>query len=83
MEVAAPILKNTALHDSISQALELTGKLMKLTARTGDQWRAMQIAIDIATLSDNAFGWDSLEAAAAYKEVLTHSSISFFNREFA
>jgi hypothetical protein len=36
----------------------------------GAGWRGVQLAQEMALINEDAFGWDSVEAATAYKQVL-------------
>ena len=36
----------------------------------GAGWRGVQLAQEMASINEEAFGWDSVEAAAAYKQVI-------------
>ena len=36
----------------------------------GAGWRGVQLAQEMALINEDAFGWDSVEAANAYKQVL-------------
>jgi hypothetical protein len=40
-----------------------------MNSKCGENWLAAQIAEEIATLAETAYGWDSFEAASAYKNV--------------
>ena len=76
--VPAPILKGSPLQEEVNLALELIQKELKLissdqpTVGQGPEpggWRGLQLVTEVANLTEEAFGWDSIEAAIAYKQV--------------
>ena len=54
----------TPLSDLVSENI-----FIKLSSKSGDRWLAAKLSEEVSTLILSAFGWDSAEAASAYKEV--------------
>lgn len=69
ISVPPPILKGTPLNDEVETAVELANRLMKLYSKQNDKWQASKQAEETAKLMELAYGWDSIEAADAYRQV--------------
>lgn len=41
-----------------------------MSTKIGEKWEASLIAEEISKLTEDSFGWDSAEAAEAYKQVI-------------
>jgi tetratricopeptide (TPR) repeat protein len=67
--VSPPILKNTALFEEVSTAIELMSRVMRMSTKCFDKWQAATQSEEIAKLTEAAFGWDSPEGAEAFKQV--------------
>jgi len=67
--VSPPIMPNSPLYEEIQSALDIMGKVMRMSTKCYDKWQAATQAEEIARLTDQAFGWDSFQAADAFKQV--------------
>lgn len=63
------ILKGSALHDEVTTAATLLGQVVKMSVRVGEKWEASLLSEEIARLLEDAYGWDSAEAAEAYRQL--------------
>jgi hypothetical protein len=63
------ILKGTSLDDDLQHAMSLSHEVVKLSQRSGNNWEAAQQCDRLSRLIESCFGWDSLEAAEAQRDV--------------
>jgi len=63
-----PVLHGTALHDDVTAALAMIGKLCRMIARRGGKWQAAEQAEVAAQLAEGAFGWDHLITGEALRD---------------
>lgn len=63
------IIKNTPLDEEIQLALSLSNQIIEMSIKNGDKWEASNQCERIAQVCEKAFGWDSIEAAEAYRQV--------------
>jgi len=67
--VVLPLTKGSLVYDDVRQAIDLTTKIVKMSAQRGGKWPAADQAEVVAELAENAFGWDSIECAETRREV--------------
>ncbi len=63
-----PVLAGTALHDDVTTALSMIGKVCRMVAKRGGKWQAAEQAEVAAGLAEGAFGWDSVITGEALRE---------------
>lgn len=68
-QVWPTILKDSPLHDEIHTSVTLLHQVIKMDIRVGERWEASLLAEEVAHLLEDAYGWDSIEAADAKKQV--------------
>jgi hypothetical protein len=64
------IIKNTPLDEEIQLAISLSNQIIEMSIKNGDKWEASNQCERIAQLCEKAFGWDSIEAAESYRQVI-------------
>ena len=64
-----PVLKGSALHEDVVMAMNMTAKISRLISKNGGKWQAAEQSEIVAELADAAFGWDSVAAGEAFKEM--------------
>ena len=67
--VFTPVLKGSALHEDVVMAMNMTAKISRLISKNGGKWQAAEQSEIVAELADAAFGWDSVAAGEAFKEM--------------
>eukprot|EP01038_Epipyxis_sp_PR26KG_P014417 gene14417-19348_t len=72
--IQPPIMKNSPLYEEIKNAIDLTNRVMKMISKGGNKFQASLQSEEIAKLTETAFGWDSIEAAEAFKQTGVRSA---------
>eukprot|EP01039_Chlorochromonas_danica_P005079 gene5079-5581_t len=61
--------QGSALYDEIQTSVTLLNQVVKMSIHVGEKWEASLLCEEIATLQEEAFGWDSVQAAEATRQV--------------
>jgi hypothetical protein len=67
--VFTPVLKGSPLYEDVVLAMNMTSKISRMVSKKGGKWQAAEQSEIVAELADAAFGWDSVTAGEAFKEV--------------